>query len=207
MTIKEAYNHWSTTYDSDENLTRDLDQAVCRDILKKKNCEYILEIGCGTGKNTEFLSQIGKHVIALDFSEAMLKKAMKKPGLQNVTFAMADITKQWPCKDRFADLIVCNLVLEHIENLSFIFSQAYRALHKNRRLFVCELHPFRQYRGEKARFQRGRTTFEIQAFVHHISDFFKAAEEAGFILDGFREWWHENDQNKPPRLVSIVFKK
>jgi len=207
MSIKEAYNNWSATYDSDENLTRDLDGIVCREILKDRGFEYILEIGCGTGKNTAYLSQIGTHVWALDFSEAMLKKATKKPALHNVTFTMADITKQWPCKDRVADLIVCNLVLEHIENLHFIFSEAYRVLNKKRRFFVCELHPFRQYRGEKARFQRGRTTIEIQAFVHHISDFLEAAEKNGFILDGFREWWHEDDQNKLPRLVSFVFLK
>ena len=207
MTINEAYNDWSATYDSDENLTRDLDQVVSRDILKDLNCESILEIGCGTGKNTGYLSQIGENVFALDFSEGMLKRARKKPGLRNVTFAMADITQQWPCKDQVADLIVCNLVLEHIQNLSFIFSEAFRALNKKGRFFVCELHPFRQYRGEKARFQRNRTTIDIQAFVHHISDFLKAAEENGFILDGFREWWHEDDQNKLPRLVSFVFFK
>lgn len=207
MAVKEAYNDWSATYNSDENLTRDLDGAVCRDVLKDKDCKYILEIGCGTGKNTAYLSQIGKHVFALDFSESMLKKAIKKSGLHNVTFVVADITKQWPCKDRFADLIACNLVLEHIKNLSFIFSEAYRVLNKKGRFFVCELHPFRQYRGEQARFQRGRTTIEIQAFVHHISDFLEAAEETGFILDGFGEWWHEEDQNKLPRLVSFVFQK
>jgi protein-L-isoaspartate O-methyltransferase len=35
----------------------------------------VLEIGCGTGKNTSVLAQIGEKVLALDFSENMIEKA------------------------------------------------------------------------------------------------------------------------------------
>ncbi len=75
------------------------------------------------------------------------------------------------------------------------------------RFFICELHPFRQYQGIKARFQGDQGTSEIQAFVHHISDFLEAAEKSGLTLEDFREWWHEEDQDKPPRLVSFTFEK
>jgi ubiquinone/menaquinone biosynthesis C-methylase UbiE len=62
MEIHEAYTDWSATYDSDRNLTRDLDQEVTRETLANLNFESILELGCGTGKNTELLAEIGKHV-------------------------------------------------------------------------------------------------------------------------------------------------
>ena len=75
MSVQEAYNHWSATYDTDENLTRDLDQAVTRDTLADLQCKSILEVGCGTGKNTALLAQIGDRVRALDFSGGMLKRA------------------------------------------------------------------------------------------------------------------------------------
>ena len=207
MSIKEAYTNWSGTYDSDRNLTRDLDERVTRDTLKNLCCKSIIEIGCGTGKNTSFLSQIGEKVHAIDFSEGMINKAKEKLQLHNITFSIADITKQWHLKDGFANLIVCNLVLEHVENLSFIFSEAYRTLAHKGRFFICELHPFRQYEGTKANFQQDRNTTEIQAFVHHISDFIGAAEANSFTLESFNEWWHEEDRNKPPRLVSFMFVK
>lgn len=207
MSIRKAYTHWASTYDSDRNLTRDLDQVVTRNTLAGQRYTYILEIGCGTGKNTALLAQIGQHVRALDFSEGMLDRAKKKLQMDNVTFAVADITKQWPCKDQSADLIVCNLVLEHIENLSFIFAEAVRVLVKGGNFFVCELHPFRQYQGTKANFQREQETTEVQAFVHHISDFIDAARGHGLLLKNFKEWWHEEDQNKPPRLASFMFEK
>lgn len=207
MSIQEAYNDWSATYDKDQNLTRDLDRVVTQDALAGLQCRSILEVGCGTGKNTVLLAQAGERVLALDISEGMLSKAKEKQGSSNVVFAVADITRQWPCADESADLVVCNFLLEHIKDLSFVFSEASRSLHEGGRFFICELHPFRQYQGTKARFQKNPGTTEIQAFVHHLSDFLEAAQMNGLALKGCREWWHEKDQDTAPRLVSFMFEK
>ena len=207
MNIEAAYTDWSATYDLDRNLTRDLDEVVTRKTLANLRCSSVLEIGCGTGKNTAFLAQIGKHVRALDFSAGMIERARQKLALENVAFDVADITLPWPCEDRAVDLIVCNLVLEHVRDLSFIFAEAFRTLADGGRFFICELHPFRQYEGTQANFQRKEKTTEIQAFVHHISDFLDAATFSGLSLASIKEWWHAEDQNKPPRLVSFMFEK
>jgi ubiquinone/menaquinone biosynthesis C-methylase UbiE len=205
MTIKDAYTDWSATYDSDRNLTRDLDQQVARQELDRFRCKSILELGCGTGKNTPLLASIGENVHALDFSAGMIEKARAKVTAPNVDFEIADLTKLWPSKDQSFDLIVCNLVLEHIEDLSFIFAEASRVLGKGGRFFICELHPFRQYQGTQARFQRANDTKHIAAFTHHLTDFTNAAIENGLMLTEMKEWWHEEDEGKPPRLISFLF--
>ena len=205
--IQNAYNNWSTTYDSDENRTRDLDRIVTEKTLANLRYKSILEIGCGTGKNTRLLSEIGENVHAIDFSEGMISLARKKLKSSNVTFSVADITHPWHCDNASVDLVVCNLVLEHIEDLSFIFSEAFRVLVPGGHFFVSELHPFRQYQGTQANFHTTQGTTKIQAFVHHISDFLNAAESSGFRLKAFKEWWHETDANKPPRLASFMMKK
>jgi len=152
--IEDAYNAWSSTYDSDRNRTRDLDQQVARDELQNLRCHSVLELGCGTGKNTTLLAQISERVCSLDFSAGMIEKARARTDSPNVTFEIADITKRWPSNDQSFDLVVCNLVLEHIEDLGFIFAEGARVLTTGARYFVCELHPFRQYEGTQARFER-----------------------------------------------------
>ena len=207
MSIQAAYDNWSTTYDADQNLTRDLDQIVTREFLMHLRVQAAIEVGCGTGKNTSFLAQIAETVQAIDFSELMLNQAREKVKAENVRFAIADITKPWAFLDQSANLITCNLVLEHIEDLPFIFSEAARVLVKGGYLFISELHPFRQYRGTKANFQRDENIIEISAFVHHISDFFSSAKQEGFAVEEFRECWHEQDQNKPPRIAAFLFRR
>jgi len=207
MDIQNAYNEWSEIYDSNENLTRDLDQQVTRATLAGQHFNAILELGCGTGKNTVFLAQIGAHVHALDFSEGMIAKAKEKVKAENVRFEMADLTKRWHCDDGAYDLVVCNLVLEHIQDLSHIFTEATRTLRPNGRFLINELHPFKQYKGTKARFERDTEIVEVDVFIHHISDFTNAASASGLKMVKLHEYWHAEDQNKPPRLISFLFVK
>ncbi|HLF75622.1 MAG TPA: class I SAM-dependent methyltransferase [Anaerolineales bacterium] len=207
MNIQKAYDDWSESYDTDENLTRDLDRKVTRETLGSLHFDSILELGCGTGKNTSFLAQIGSTVQAVDFSQGMIEKAKEKVQAENVRFSIMDITQRWKFETGSFDLIVCNLVLEHIEDLSFVFSEASRTLKEKGRFFINELHPFKQYEGKKARFYRSEGRIEIPAFTHHISDLLKAAAESGLTLLRLDECWHEKDRNKPPRLVSFMFEK
>ena len=207
MSIRDAYTRWSATYDSQDNPTRDLDARVTRQRLAGRRYRHILELGCGTGKNTVFLAEIGDQVQALDFSEGMLALAHRKVTAANVTFARADLTRPWPCPDASFDLIVCNLVLEHIEDLAFIFAEAARCLSLGGRFFVCELHPFRQYDGTKAIIEHAGGVTEIPAYLHHVSEFLDAASGAGLTLIHFGEWWRHTGRDKPPQLLSLELQK
>jgi ubiquinone/menaquinone biosynthesis C-methylase UbiE len=207
MSIQDAYDRWSATYDTDLNFTRDLDAVVTQKTLRILRLNTILEIGCGTGKNTSFLAQIADRVYALDFSQEMMAIARSRVKAENVTFSLADITQPWQIENGSVDLVACNLILEHIEDLGFVFSEAARSLSPRGNFFVSELHPFKQYQGRKAIFQQDGVTIEIQAFVHHITDFLEAANENGLTLIELKEWWHKEDQGEPPRLVSFVFEK
>lgn len=207
MDIQHAYDDWSASYDSNSNLTRDLDQQVVREALTGVRFQNILEIGCGTGKNTAFLAEIGWHIHALDFSAGMIEKARRKVRADNVRFEIADLTERWPCEDGKYHLVLCCLVLEHIEDLAHIFVEAACVLATGGNLLINELHPFRQYDGSKARFERDAVTVEVHAFVHHISDFTNTAASRGLKLVRLNEYWHAADVNKPPRIVSLYFEK
>jgi ubiquinone/menaquinone biosynthesis C-methylase UbiE len=207
MSIQGAYNEWSGTYDTDENLTRDLDRAVIRGRLGSRRFDSVLEIGCGTGKNTAFLVGIGQKVQAVDFSEGMIEKAKEKVQDGNVRFSLMDISQPWQFGEQAFDLIVCSLVLEHIQDLSHVFAEAARTLRPGGLFLVNELHPFRQYDGKKARFYRKEEKIEVDAFIHHISDFLRAAEASGFALAKLDEHWHDADTGKLPRILSLAFER
>lgn len=207
MNIKSAYNIWASNYDEDKNLTRDLDAEIVRKVFSDQIFNSILEVGCGTGKNTVFFASISNQLIAIDFSESMISKAKEKVKFENVSFKIRDITKGWHLEENKFDLITFNLILEHIEDLGFIFEQADKHLSPKGIVFINELHPFRQYEGKKAVYEENGETKEIDAFVHNISDFINSANKNGLKLLTINEYWHEQDQNKLPRILSLKFIK
>ena len=207
MNVLAAYAEWSHTYDDDRNLTRDLDEEVTRRTFAGKRHKTILEIGCGTGKNTSLFAQTADSVQAIDFSAEMIERARRRLPAGNVKFRVADLTERWPVGDSSINLISCNLVLEHIQHLSFIFAEAARVLTRDGQFFISELHPFRQYLGTQAHFQRNHETHTIDAFVHNVTDFIDAAQNNNLRLETIKEWRHEEDKDKPPRLISFLFQK
>ncbi|MGA8853473.1 MAG: class I SAM-dependent methyltransferase [Christiangramia sp.] len=206
MSIEKAYDQWSSQYDTNKNRTRDLDKKITRDILQDLDFNSVLELGCGTGKNTEWLQTKASKLLAVDFSEEMLDLAKKKINSENVIFQKADITKTWDWTSEKYDLITSNLILEHIADLNFIFNSAYAKLNKGGHFFISELHPFKQYKGTKARFEAESGLVELVTFTHHISEFLDAASSASFQLIKLNEFFDE-EENTPPRILSLLFQK
>lgn len=207
MSIEKAYNSWSEQYDTNKNKTRDLDKKATIETLDKYEFENVIELGCGTGKNTEYLLEKARQIIGLDFSQEMLNKAKEKISDDRVNFRKADLTQNWEIEDNYADLITSSLTLEHIKDLKHIFSQAKQKLKKNGLFFISELHPFKQYAGSKARYETESGTQELEVYTHHISEFIDDANSNGFSLLEMKEWFDEDKENEIPRLVSFVFRK
>jgi len=126
--VASAYDDWSRTYESVENPTRVLAASAVRQQSLNLHHRDVLEIGCGTGLNTRYLAEHCRSVTALDFSAGMLAQARSNVSASNVRFVQDDIRLQWSVDDSSIDLIICTLVLEHIEDLRHIFSEAARVL-------------------------------------------------------------------------------
>ncbi len=206
MDNQKAYDAWSETYDAVENKTRDLEARALREMISGENLE-LLEIGCGTGKNTEYLQTKAKKIIGADFSAEMLAVAKQKIVAENVEFRELDLREDWEFAADSFDLITCSLALEHIENIEFVFAQAKKVLKKNGRFYLGEFHPFKQYQGSKARFETGAGVFELKCFVHHVSEFFEAGKNHNFECISLKEWFDDDDKTQIPRLLTMMFRK
>lgn len=207
--VASAYDAWADVYDSQTNATRDLDARVLRELDPALFRGDVLEIGCGTGKNTEWLASRARSLVALDGSEQMLKRARERPGVQSVQFVQHDLRERWPVPDASRDTITCNLVLEHIEDLSVVFSEAKRVLRPGGAFFVCELHPFRQLQGKHAHFVNPETgaVQSVRCHLHDVSDFLNAALRAGLVLAQVQDCRDDGaPRTAPPRLLALLWR-
>ena len=207
MDIKKAYDLWSKQYDNIDNKTRDKEAEALRKTLAKFHFNTCLEIGCGTGKNTEWLITKAKQVTAVDFSEEMLAKAKEKVKSEKVKFLQADITLNWSFTKNQYDLITFSLVLEHIENLDNIFEEVSKVIAPEGYLYIGELHPFKQYLGSKARFETEKGIEILTCFIHNLSDFFRSAKKHGFEITVINEFFDNDEITTIPRILSLLFKK
>jgi len=207
MDTKKAYDNWSEQYDTNINKTRDLEAGALRETLCEINFNSCLEIGCGTGKNTEWLLTKANQITAVDLSDEMLAKAKEKINSVKLHFVQADITKAWSFTNQKFDLITFSLVLEHIEKLDFIFEEASKAVSPGGYVYIGELHPFKQYSGTKAKFETAEGLHVLDCFNHNISDFIQPAIQQGFGIENLNEYFDGNDRTTIPRIFTLLLKK
>lgn len=207
MNVRQAYDQWATQYDTNQNKTRDLEAFSLRQTLHDRHFGRILEIGCGTGKNTAWLQTICDELLAIDLSEEMLAIAKTKVLSDKVTFLQADITANWDFAENSFDLVTFSLVLEHINDLEPIFQKVAKVLNPGGRVYIGELHPFKQYSGSKARFDTEHGTQIVPCFNHHVSDFTTAAKKAAFEVEILNEYFDDNDRQSIPRLLALLLTK
>lgn len=209
MEVATAYDRWAASYDADVNATRDLDAVVLRRTPLALQGSDVLELGCGTGKNTVWLAEGARSVLALDFSEGMLARARERVRAPQVRFARHDVREPWPAADASVDVVVGDLVLEHVADLTPVYAEAARVLRPGGRLFLCELHPYRQWRGGQAQFaDAAGEPVRVPAHVHTVAEYVNGGLASGLVLRGVGEWLEDGAAaGAPPRLLSVLFER
>jgi malonyl-CoA O-methyltransferase len=207
--VATAYNEWAETYDSDQNPTRDLAGSVLRQLDLDLVGRSVIEVGCGTGRNTEWLARPAAgstNIVAVDFSEEMLARARTRVNDRRVRFIQHDVRTSWPLPNATANVVIAMLILEHVEHLEPFFAEAARTLRDGGELFICELHPTRQLMGKQAQFTNAKTGehTRVPAFLHSVSDYLNAGMSSGFELANKGEWSDADAHAaNPPRLLSL----
>jgi ubiquinone/menaquinone biosynthesis C-methylase UbiE len=141
----------------------------------------ILEFGCGTGKNTETFAREARTVLGVDISEAMLGIAQARGFPASVALTLIEPGARWPVTDRTIDVVTASLVLEHVAHLPMVFAEAARVLRPGGWFWTSGLHPIRQWRGSKAKFEDadGRSR-SPECFTHDFAHYVNAANANGF---------------------------
>jgi len=89
--------------------------------------KIILDLGCGSGYGTYYLSTEGaKHIIGIDISKEAIEYCKREYIADNLQYGIMDGSRLG-FKDNSFDVIVSFQVIEHIENVDEYLSEVYRA--------------------------------------------------------------------------------
>jgi len=90
-------------------------RAILKAVIEKHiktSPQYILDAGCGTGGNIDFLKSLGGHVAAVEMNRAAARIAAEKHGIGVLSGSLPD---EMPFPQESFDLITLLDVLEHVE--------------------------------------------------------------------------------------------
>ena len=108
------------------------------------NGARILDAGCGTGKDSHYLCQIGLNVVGLDISESMLRKSREVDCDGRISVVLGDM-RYTPFADSTFRGVWTNSALVHLQNKREALEEFDRLLEPEGMLHICVQngeHPF-----------------------------------------------------------------
>ena len=182
-------------------------------MLNPKKGDRILDLACGQGVFSRFLSKKGIHVEGLDSSAELINHA-KSRSSSSMRFRVGDVANSENfIKDRF-DGMACLMAIQNIEDINALFENAAIGLKSQGYFVVVMTHPcFRIPRQthwgwddeKKLEYRRvdhylsetnvpiltppfaDKNSFTL-TYHRPLQSYVTALSEAGFALDGLEEW-------------------
>jgi phage repressor protein C with HTH and peptisase S24 domain/SAM-dependent methyltransferase len=156
----------------------------------------VLEIGCGIGRESAFMSALGLEVLATDASEPMLSQARLAPGNEHITFQPAafPLRPGYPLLQARFDAVVAIAVLMHVPDHE-VFDLAFqiRGLLNPGGRFVCSFCSGRIPSEEDPRLYADREPGEVRLLFERLGFTFLAKEE------------NEDGLGRATRWTTLVF--
>ena len=108
--------YWNNIYKNITNNkpTYDLWLNKYKHILDKNKDTTIIDLGCGTGSDTLYLTERNYKVLSCDYSEEALKIVRKY--IANSETSQLDLTQKLPFEDESASVIIADLSLHYFND-------------------------------------------------------------------------------------------
>jgi SAM-dependent methyltransferase len=196
--VREGYDLWSATYDETPNPIVAMDSRYAIGLLKPKEGEWILDAGCGTGRNLRRLKQHRAQIVGIDFSLGMLRIARQR--IPDAALAQADLQHELPLRPAHFDAVLCTLIGEHLAQLGACLAQLYSALKPGGRMVFTVYHPDLAAAGKEANFGLDAVEYRLGAIRYSSADYLNFAEDVGFAEIRSREY--RGDEELAARIPS-----
>lgn len=156
------------------------DRMIPRDMKNMR----ILDIGAGDGRMYKFFSKKNVETfVALDIAADLLTQHPKAPNIKKV---VGDVLQPLTFKNEYFDFLVSYFLLEHLQQLDTLFSEAYRVLKTNGTRFIGH---FLQRR--EVVFKDGKERFKIQQYRWRKEDVINIAKKYFFTVK-IQEIWERD---------------
>jgi len=117
-----------------ESGLNDVKKLIIDDEIIKKKVKFsesvILEIGCGNGRMTDFMTDYFKTVYAIDISSEMIVQARERVPKKNVIFLVSD-GESFEVPDNCIDIVFSWIVFQHFSTKKMVernIQEIYRVL-------------------------------------------------------------------------------
>ena len=210
---KEYYDlerqHW--WFVARERIISNYIKKLINDKNLNKRDLKILNVGCGTGRSSQYLSKFG-HVVSIEYDKFCCEFASEKTGLEIINGSITEL----PFKDNTFDLVCAFDVIEHVEDDQLAVNEMNRVTKEKGVVFITVPafmslwghhdvvnHHFRRYRLEQLEYLFNKVNngekifssyFNFFLFLpiyifRNISNLLKLGEDrsgSGSDFEGFR---------------------
>lgn len=132
---------WNSYHQENRNLSP-VDENIpeIARIFKERGVKTILDLGCGTGRHTVYLTELGFKVYGIDISPEAIKmadSALKEKNL-SADLITGSIYGRLPYEDNFFDAVIAVRVIHHekIENIRKTINEMERILKSGGLVFI-----------------------------------------------------------------------
>ena len=141
----------------------------------------VIDLGCGTGNNSLYLTEKGKQVIACDYSDTAIE--IVNEYLPNVKTFQFDMTKGFPFESNFTDLIIADLCLHYFSN-----ADTRKILNEIRRVLTNNGHLIFRVNSVNDINHGAMQGIELEKHYFEVEDMKKRFFDRDDLLEFFNEW-------------------
>jgi ubiquinone/menaquinone biosynthesis C-methylase UbiE len=166
-----------------------------------------LDIGCGEGRLTRDLTELGHRVVGIDQSEMLIRAAREAD--PDGDYRPADAA-ELPFADGEADLAIAFMSLMDMDDMPAVLRELARVLEPGGRLVATVVHPlnsasfprehgrhrlviadYRKQRRYSDTIERDGLEMTFESFHYSLEDYWRAIRHAGFVVEDLRELYDD----------------